>query len=388
MDTENSMTPSLRYQTRFKTDGFVADSAQQAALTQLDQLQAQLLQDRRLRSRPVPQGLYLWGPVGRGKTLLMDLFHASLPAGVALRLHFHRFMAMVHRELARESGKSEPLQLIARRLAREHRVLCFDELQVSDIGDAMLLGRLFDALLRQGVVLIATSNLPPSDLYRDGLQRDRFLPAIRLLEQHTRVYSLDGGQDHRRHAPAVAEVVLPAPAETELARHFARVSQLASAGAASNDTNCIQLCKRPIPVRKQGHGVVWLNFEALCLGPRSSLDYIELARRFHTVLLSDVPVFRGPIQEGIKARGTEDGSFTPTSTGNRQVRWSPMDDPARRFISLIDELYDRNVKLYLSVQAPLEALYAQGQLEFEFRRTLSRLIEMQSGSYLARPHQP
>ncbi|ANG64502.1 hypothetical protein A8C75_19875 [Marinobacterium aestuarii] len=382
------MTPSLRYQTRVKTDDFVADAAQQAALTHLDQLQAELLQSRRLRRAPALKGLYLWGPVGRGKTLLMDLFHASLPAGVALRLHFHRFMARVHRELALESGKPDPLQLIARRLARQHRVLCFDELQVSDIGDAMLLGRLFDALLRQDVVLIATSNLPPSDLYRDGLQRDRFVPAIRLLEQHTRVHSLDGGQDHRRHAAAVAEVVLQAPAERQLARRFAFISKIAVIEAATQGTDCIQLCKRPVPVHKQGNGVVWLSFEALCLGPRSSLDYIELAQRFHTVLLSDVPVFRGPILEGIKARGTEDGSFTPTSTGNRQVRWSPMDDPARRFIGLIDELYDRNVKLYLSVQAPLEALYAQGQLEFEFRRTLSRLIEMQSGSYLARPHQP
>lgn len=387
------MTPSQRYQAHFTTTDFVADAAQQTAVARLDQLHRALLQNRRLRRKPAPQGLYLWGPVGRGKTLLMDLFHASLPAGFALRLHFHRFMARVHRELAHASGKPDPLKLIAKQLAREHRVLCFDELQVSDIGDAMLLGRLFDELLRQGVVLVATSNLPPSDLYRDGLQRERFVPAIRLLEQHTEIHSLDGGQDHRRHAPALADVVLPAPADQHLAQHFARISRLAPAQintpeAFTADKDHILLCNRTIPVIRQGNGTVWLSFAALCLGPRSSLDYIELAQRFHTVLLSDVPVFRGQIREGIKARGTEDGSYTPTSTGNRTVLWSPMDDPARRFISLVDELYDRNVKLFLSVQAPLEALYEGGRLEFEFRRTLSRLIEMQSGGYLARPHQP
>jgi cell division protein ZapE len=382
------MTPSQRYHAHFRDAHFVADAAQQSALVQLDQLFASLMQPRRLRRTPAPQGLYLWGPVGRGKTLLMDLFHAALPAGFALRLHFHRFMARIHGALARESGNPDPLKRIAHQLAREYRVLCFDEFQVSDIGDAMLLARLLDELLCQGVVLVATSNLPPEDLYRDGLQRQRFVPAIRLLEQHTRVHALDGGQDHRRNAPALANVLMLAPADEQLCLRFAQASQIPVEQVARSGPGAIALCNRTIPVRCQGNGTVWLNFDALCLGPRSSLDYIELARRFHTVLLSDVPVFHGPVREGIKARGTEDGSFTPTSTGDRQVRWSAMDDPARRFISLIDELYDRNVKLYLSIQAPLDRLYAQGKLEFEFRRTLSRLMEMQSGSYLALPHQP
>lgn len=382
------MTPSLRYHAHFRHTCFVADTAQQSALALLDQLFESLMHRPRLPRRPAPRGLYLWGPVGRGKTLLMDLFHASLPAGFALRLHFHRFMARVHQALAQESGKPDPLKLIARKLAKAHRVLCFDEFQVTDIGDAMLLSGLLDELLCQGVVLVATSNLPPSELYRNGLQRQRFVPAIQLLEQHTRVHSLDGGQDHRRHAPALDDVILLAPADEQLVQRFALASQAPAARTGPVDLDSVQLCNRTLPVRRTGQGVVWLNFDTLCLGPRSSLDYIELARRFHTVLLSDVPLLQGPVREGIKARGTEDGSFTPTSTGNRQLRWSTMDDPARRFISLIDELYDRNVKLYLSIQVPLESLYPEGKLEFEFRRTLSRLMEMQSASYLARPHQP
>ncbi len=396
------MTPSQRYQAHVKTSGFVCDTAQQAAVAHFDKLHFDLTHRKvvRLWRQPAARGLYLWGPVGRGKTLLMDMFHASLPAGSALRLHFHRFMALIHRELARESGKADPLKHIAKRLARQYRVLCFDELQVSDIGDAMLLGRLFDALLQQGVMLIATSNLAPSDLYQDGLQRERFIPAIRLLEQHMHIHSLDGGQDHRRRTQPLAGVLLRTPADEQLALQFTRVSGISVTPAAvtsadracarsnSRDNTRIALCNRDIPVYHQGNGAVWLNFTALCLGPRSSLDYIELARRFHTVLLSDVPVFRGQIREGIKARGTEDGSFTPTTTGDRQVRWSAMDDPARRFISLVDELYDRNVHLYLSTQAPLESLYQQGRLEFEFRRTLSRLTEMQSPRYLGRQHHP
>jgi cell division protein ZapE len=300
-------------------------------------------------------------------------------------------MARIHRELALESGKADPLRHIARGLARQYRVLCFDEVQVSDIGDAMLLGRLFDQLLQSGVTLVATSNQPPGELYPDGLQRERFLPAIRLLEQKLQVQALDGGRDHRRRPQPQADVLLRAPANAQLARHFANLTGLAAADGAPGQAPArsqLTLCNRPISVHARHSGVLWLTFSALCQGSRSSLDYIELAQRFHTLLLSDVPVFRGPVREGIKARGTEDGSFTPTTTGNRQVRWSAMDDPARRFISLIDELYDRNVTLYLSAEAEPESLYQQGQLQFEFQRTLSRLIEMQSQDYLLRPHRP
>jgi cell division protein ZapE len=387
------MTPIQRYQAQLDRPGFTLDSAQQGAIEQLEQLHLELARPRPAWQwrRPAPRGLYLWGPVGRGKTLLMDIFHAAQHPGTALRLHFHRFMARIHRELTLESGKADPLRHIAHGLARQYRVLCFDEVQVSDIGDAMLLGRLFDQLLQSGVTLVATSNQPPGELYPDGLQRERFLPAIRLLEQKLQVQALDGGRDHRRRPQPQADVLLRAPADAQLARHFANLTGLAAADGAPGQAPArsqLTLCNRPISVHARHSGVLWLTFSALCQGSRSSLDYIELAQRFHTLLLSDVPVFQGPMREGIKARGTEDGSFTPTTTGNRQVRWSAMDDPARRFISLIDELYDRNVTLYLSAEAEPESLYQQGQLQFEFQRTLSRLIEMQSQDYLLRPHRP
>lgn len=378
------MTPSQRYQLLKNRPGFEPDSAQQQALTVLDRLHAQLLQPgpvlrRRIQHLP---GLYLWGPVGRGKTLLMDLFHQSLPEGLALRLHFHRFMAWIHRELTEQSGHSDPLKRIARGLARRHRVLCFDEFQVSDIGDAMLLGRLFEALFRQGLVMVTTSNQQPEELYRDGLQRDRFVPTIRLLEEQLKIHELDGGRDHRRRDLTTVETLFPHPADDRLESIFRQQSGNGGLGAV------LDICGRPVPVRRHAQGIAWFDFAALCEGPRSALDYIWLAERYHTLLLSDVPVFDGEVRERIKARGTEDGVTGSGATGERQVRWSAMDDPARRFISLVDEAYDRNVRLYLSARAPLEALYRGGRLGFEFRRTLSRLIEMQSLDYLARPHRP
>ncbi|NVK42412.1 MAG: AFG1 family ATPase [Oceanospirillaceae bacterium] len=376
------MTPSERYKALQQRPDFEPDPAQREALAALDQLYAGLVAPRPilLRRKTTTPGLYLWGPVGRGKTLLMDLFCECLPDGWALRLHFHRFMARIHRELTALSGTADPLRQIARTLAGQHRVLCFDEFQVTDIGDAMLLGRLLEALLSHGLVMVATSNLPPEALYRDGLQRERFIPTIRLLEQQLLVHNLDGGRDHRQRQLDRVETLFPHPADD-------RLEQLFRQRAGSDGIEgVLHVCGRPVPARRHADGVVWFDFSALCEGPRSALDYIWLAERYHTLLLSDVPVFDGKVREWIKARGTEDSERGSGSTGERQVRWSAMDDPARRFISLVDETYDRNVRLYLSTRAPLEALYRGGRLSFEFERTRSRLIEMQSRDYHACRH--
>ncbi|GGO88672.1 cell division protein ZapE [Marinobacterium nitratireducens] len=377
------MTPSQRYQTLQQRPDFEPDPAQQRALAALDRLHAELRAGTApwRRRKPVP-GLYLWGPVGRGKTLLMDLFKDSLPEGLVLRLHFHRFMARVHRELTELSGTADPLQRIARQIASRHRVLCFDEFQVTDIADAMLIGRLLAALFQRGLVMVATSNQSPDELYRDGLQRDRFFPTVRLLHEHLQVHNLDGGRDHRHRRLDREQTIFPHPADDRLGILFRQQAGI------DGQQGAIAICGRPVPARRHGAGVAWFDFAALCEGPRSALDYIWLAQRYHTLLLGDVPVFDGEVREWIKARGTEDSERGSGATGERQVRWSAMDDPARRFISFVDELYERNVRLYLSTRAPLDTLYRSGRLEFEFRRTRSRLIEMQSRDYLLRGHRP
>ncbi len=351
--------------------GFTLDDAQQRALDRLMQLHRDLVSTphtyapkprlwRRLRGvtavEPV-RGVYLWGGVGRGKTFLMDLFFDALPLDDKLRSHFHRFMYHIHRELKSLGGVTDPLDHVADGLARRARVICFDEFFVTDIGDAMILGTLFDALFRRGVSLVATSNVPPTDLYRDGLQRQRFLPAIELLERHTDVVEVDGGVDYRLRVLEAAQIY-HAPADSEaderLADYFAGI-----APEPGRTDHPLEIDGRIIHNRRRADGVVWFTFGQICDGPRSAADYIEIARCFQTVIVSDVPALA-----------------------------SNLDDQARRFISMVDEFYDRRVKLILSADVPLDDLYGGSRLAFEFNRTRSRLTEMQSHDYLAEPHLP
>ena len=304
---------------------------------------------------PSIQGLYLWGGVGRGKTCMMDVFYESLPFKRKLRVHFHRFMREVHHQLRELQGEVNPLRQVATHLSSRARVLCFDEFFVSDIADAMLLAGLLEALFQRGLVLVATSNLAPDLLYQDGLQRRRFLPAIDLLKQQCRVHHLDAGPDYRLRLLATAEIYhypLDPAAETGLAHAFKKI-----APDEGGSEVLLQIENRSIPTRYCADGVVWFDFEAVCAGPRSQNDYIEIARLFQTVLIGGVPQFN-----------------------------SSREDQARRFISLVDEFYDRNVKLIVSAEVPLAHLYQGTRLGFEFQRTESRLQEMQSMIYLGREH--
>lgn len=355
------------YRESLRRHGYQPDAAQEFAVARLDDLRRRLagahaqaggwlrLFGRLTRRDAVTvRGMYLWGGVGRGKTFLMDLFHASLEVP-ARRHHFHRFMKDVHGRLGQLRDVENPLARVAAEIAAETRVLCLDELFVSDIADAMLLGGLFAGLDAEGVTLVFTSNAPPGQLYRDGLQRSRFLPAIALIERCTEVVNVDAGNDYRlrqlERAPLYLDGNDPV-AEASLALRF---EQLADEPGDSGGTVVVE--GRAISARRRSTGVVWFDFAAICGGPRSASDYVELARDFHTVFVSGVPVFH-------------DGD----------------NDAARRFIALVDEFYDRNVKLVLSAAAAPEALYRGERLAFEFERTRSRLAEMQAHEYLARPH--
>jgi cell division protein ZapE len=360
-----------RYQAELAARGFRSDAAQLRAIDRLDKLRRALLRADRADRAPArvlwrrvtgqrraaaPRGVYLWGGVGRGKTWLMDIFFQSLPLEQKRRSHFHRFMHDVHAELRAHRDTPDPLALVAARLAGRARILCFDELYVSDIADAMLLGGLFHQLIDHGVALVFTSNVPPSGLYRDGLQRQRFLPAIELLERELDIVAVDGGTDYRlrqlTQAPIYVDSVDPA-CRQRLGELF---DELADGEIYSDPT--IEIEGRAIAVVRESDNVVWFEFAAICDGPRSQNDYIEIAREYQSVIISGVPQF--------------DASC---------------DDSARRFIALVDEFYDRGVKLVLSAAAPPNELYRGERLRFEFARTASRLIEMQSAEYLAREHQ-
>lgn len=366
-------TPGQAWQDGVDAGQWQDDPAQRAVLPHLDRLfhgltrpagrRAGLL-DRVLgrdRGRQAGGGLYLWGRVGRGKTFLVDLLAGQLPDEWVLRQHFHRFMAGVHEGLRgyREQGRDEPLDRVAADIASRCRLLCLDEFNVTDIGDAMLLSGLLSGLFRRGVLLATTSNTPPQELYRDGLQRSRFLPAIALIQSHCRVVELVSPTDWRLRSLTRAPVYLvPADAGNE-ARLRERFIELAQ-GRCRFDVE-IGLEGRRVPARGLGGDVAWFDFSVLCEGPRSVADYIELARSYGTVLVSGVPQFGPPGR----------------------------DDAARRFIHLIDEFYDRKVKLLATAQVPPTQLYPpHGRLRALFERTESRLIQMQGQEYLAAAHRP
>lgn len=347
------------------------DAAQLDVAVRLDRLaatlgDASLSAGARLRERvrwlPLPsiapqRGLYLWGGVGRGKTMLMNWFYQSLPLVRRERDHYYRFMRKVHAELRSAARRAQPLDRVAQRLAQRTRVICLDEFFVADIADAMILAGLFEGLFRRGVTLVATSNIALQDLYKDGLQRERFLPAIELVQSHVDVVHLDGGIDYRLRRLGQAPIYLDsADAQTpsRLRQRFAALAGESMAGPA-----ILSIEDRKISALAAGAGMAWFEFSDLCEGPRSQNDYIELARSYHTIFISNVPAF------------TE-----------------PDENAARRFIMLIDEFYDRGVKIVVSAAAPPAALYGGERLSLEFRRAASRLIEMQTPHYLAGQHRP
>lgn len=386
--------PKVAYQNKLKESDFIADEAQQEALEELE-IRYWQLHDRVQTSpllnteetntqsditQPLPiKGLYMWGDVGRGKTFLMDIFYQGLPEEGKLRLHFHHFMAHIHKEMRAISGQTDPLLQVAAKLAKSYHVICFDEFFVSDIADAMILGQLFKGLFDHGVTLVATSNIPIGRLYWEGVQRQQFEQTIKLLETHCQQLNLEGKEDHRlRHLDQSKTYYVKD--EIDFTSVFDRLNESAEDTSIKRDP--ILICNRKIPTVQHTETLVWFDFNSLCNTPRSQLDYIEIASRFQIILLSGIPALGGEVSEQIKARGTEDGSFEPNQTSERKISFAPEDDSARRFISLIDELYDGNKKLYLMADVALEDLYHGGALSFEFRRAISRLVEMQSTQYL------
>jgi cell division protein ZapE len=358
---------SARAEAALAVHGQVLDQAQRAVLARLEDLRRRMLARNSVLARglrllpraPAPlRGLYLWGGVGRGKTFLVDEFFAELPVREKRREHFHRLMQDVHARLRRHRNLSDPLAQVAADIAAKARILCIDEFVVGDVADAMILGTLLEALFRRGVTLVATSNLPPSELYRGGLQRARFLPAIALIGKHCRVLELDAGVDYRLRRLERAQLFLGPGvpnAESLMAAEFNRMAE--GPGVANAE---IQVEGRPVRALREAEDLVWFDFRNLCEGPRSAADYIEIARCYHTVLVSHVPVLD-----------------------------AGADDAARRFITMVDEFYDRGVKLILSAGADSpQGLYRGERLAFEFHRTASRLHEMQGREYLARPHRP
>lgn len=327
------------------------------------------------------KGLYIWGPVGRGKTFLMDLLFQHLPDD-ALRLHFHRFMSYVHQRMTALQGQKEPLSLIASELAQQYRLICFDEFFINDIADAMILGRLLERLFESNVMLVSTSNRPPEQLCRDPLFQDRMRPMIQMIQQQMLVHHMDGDTDHRLRQLTLQQNYYPVSVSNAKCPLSKRYEELARTAPLPTQ---VTILNREIPVRAMSDSCIWFNFEDLCQGARSQLDYIELANQYRHVLVSDVPPMGSKAGEQIKARGTEDGSEA-VKAGERQIILGRMDDSARRFISLIDELYDRNVNFYMTCLVATEHLYTEGSLMFEFDRTHSRLTEMQSLEYQQQTH--
>jgi cell division protein ZapE len=368
-------TPLERYHQDLQRPGFIKDAAQQNVVEHTQQLHDQLIEAvKKQQSQgglaklyqkyflkqkiPPVRGIYLWGGVGRGKTYLLDSFYHSLPFPQKMRIHFHRFMRQIHQELKTLKKTQNPLTIVATRLAKQARVICLDEFHVADITDAMLLSRLLKALFEQQVTLVATSNIAPDDLYQNGFQRDRFLPAIALIKQHTQVIKADSEVDYRLRALETAEIYhypLDEKAEQKLRESFQDIAPDEGRLNIKLDIN-----GRKMPTLRCAEGIVWFDFQELCNIPRAVADYIELARCFNTVIISN-----------IKAMDDEDEK-----------------EHILRLINLVDEFYDRNVKLIISAQVPPEQLYTGVRHALQFQRTASRLKEMGSHAYLERPHLP
>jgi cell division protein ZapE len=324
------------------------------------------------------QGIYFHGRVGRGKTMLMDLFYQQLNLTRKRRMHFHHFMEDVHQKLHDFSGKDNPLVLIANSWATEVDLLCFDEFFVTDIGDAMLLSGLLSAMLSSGVTLVATSNCPPKELYKNGLQRSRFLPTIALIHQYCEIISIDGPQDHRLLTNGLSEVnhrdfcIRTENDSQFLAQHF-----IALATGNIQYSKSIDVHGRAIKYLACSDSVIWFDFMMLCSNPRSQRDYIKLADHYRVVLISNVPQFSGELIPAVFS-GVED-SYQRSGVVMGQLRG--LDDEARRFIALVDEFYDRGIRLIIEAQVDIGELYQGTQLAFEFARCRSRLFEMQRLNY-------
>jgi len=370
----------IAYQKLFYQHNFQYDHAQVHAVAKLAELSTEIYQQnitswytRFLRKTPNTLGIYFYGRVGRGKTMLMDLFYQNLNIKKKKRIHFHRFMEEVHQQLNACSGQSEPLKLVAKSWVKKVKVLCFDEFFVSDIGDAMLLSGLFNELFKQGVILIATSNCQPEQLYRNGLQRERFLPTIDLINQHCYVLAVDGEVDHRLEHYQVAQVY-----RDYSYPFFKKANELTERFIKFTGRPCksglLTVNNRQISYQAKHHNIIYFDFYSLCAGPRSQRDYIKLADNFKIVLLDKVPQFSGDKINSV-ASGVEDG-YQRKSGMLDQLRH--LDDEARRFIALVDEFYDRKVRLIINAEVDIIELYQGEQLSFEFARCQSRLIEMQS----------
>ena len=348
------------YDQTLRERGFKSDAAQLRAIAALQRCQDEWAAYKSRRSNavakllvrpPIPRGVYMYGGVGRGKSFLMDCFFQAVPLTRKTRLHFHEFMREVHRELQELKGIADPLEELGKRIARRFRLICFDEFHVADVTDAMILHRLLDALFRNRVSIVTTSNFHPDELYPNGLHRDRILPAIELLKANLEVINVDAGTDYRRRTLEDMNLYLTPLNE---ANEAALTQAFESLAEAQDEDRKLMIEHRALYARRRAGGVVWFDFQTLCGGPRSQNDYLELASQFHTVILSDVPEM--PVR---------------------------LASEARRFTWLVDVLYDRRVKLIISAAVPAEQLYTEGPLAHEFPRTVSRLQEMRSAEYLA-----
>lgn len=380
------LTPKERYQSDLSAGVILPDEAQAQAVDALqdvfERLNLRLSEKKSFLTKllgkgaPAPiTGLYMWGGVGRGKTYLMDSFYEALDVTRKSRMHFNRFMQRVHADLTELSGEKNPLDIVADRIASETVVLCFDEFYVSDIGDAMLLGGLMQKLFDRGICLVATSNIAPEGLYENGLQRARFIPAIKAVEANTRVLNVDSGIDYRLRVLSQSELYFEKGQgdcekgegdfkEGEKALSGDRSSPLNKlfsdlSGGRQPEAEVLVINRRNLQALGVSEGVLLAEFAELCLAPRSAADYTQLAKEYHSVLIDNVPELTSDIEDG-----------------------------ARRFITLIDEFYDRNIKVAIVANRPMASLYSGKKLSFEFQRTLSRLIEMQSVEYLGREHLP